>query len=290
MEKIRDTGDAVIHKGDPRLPTSDMDAWWNGLLGSVQPATARPHLYGSDAGLCPRKNVFYSQNVWYPFFMQPSTRTYMAIGVALENLLGEALKEHGRLLAANPYLVEMPEVKIRGKIDFIILDHQDEVALVEVKSCGDLPLSPNPQHLAQIEMYCAVSGVHKAYLTYISRKVQDQAHWGPDIAIRTFPIDCSEAALTHRLFIAVFSQLCIEAASLPNIPASFRKTLECRYCPFLDFCWSKEPRAGGGGRETPPVKEFSIGEELVLSDKALVIAKKLWGESGFRRELTLRGV
>ena len=39
FERVTGTGDAIIHKGDPREPgVEDMDIWWNSLLGSVQPA------------------------------------------------------------------------------------------------------------------------------------------------------------------------------------------------------------------------------------------------------------
>ena len=287
LTRVTGVGDAIIHKGDPRLPKADMDAWWNGLLGSVQPASSRPHLYGSDAGLCARKNVFYSRNSWSPFNMQPSTRTYMAIGVALENLLAEGLKEKGKLIAQNPYLVAMPEVKIRGKIDLVIFDSEDELALVEVKSCGELPSAPNPQHLAQIQLYCAVSGVHRAWLTYISRKVQDQNAWGPNISIRSFRVDTGEIPLTYRLYVALLSNLAISKGKLPLPPAHFRKTEECRYCPFLDFCWKKEPRYGGGPPDAPPIESLSIEEEISLSNRAHIQAKDLYDQSDFRRTQTL---
>ena len=91
--------------------------------------------------------------------MQPSTRTYMAIGVALENMLRDALSERGLLIASNPYLISLPEVKVRGKIDLVVIDHEEDIALVEVKSCGELPFKPNPQHLSQIQTYSAISGI-----------------------------------------------------------------------------------------------------------------------------------
>lgn len=289
LTRVEGTGDAIIHKGDPRLPKSDIDTWWNSLLGSVQPATRRPWLYGSDAGLCPRKNVFYSQNDSVPFQMQPSTRTYMAVGVALENLLAEGLTEKGRLVTQNPYLVAIPEAKVRGKIDLVVFDHEDELALIEVKSCGDLPNQPSSQHLAQIQTYCAISGIHRGWLTYISRKVQDQTAWGPNIAIRTFKVDVSEEALKGRLFTIIFSDLCIKSSKLPKVNATFRKTEECRYCPFLDFCWKKEPRYGGEGPDESFVESLSILEELNLVDRAKNISEKLYLESRYRREETLRG-
>lgn len=287
LTRVEGTGDAIIHKGDPRAPKNDIDAWWNGLLGSVQPATRRPWLYGSDAGLCPRKNVFYSQNDSIPFQMQPSTRAYMATGVALENLLADGLSEKGRLICQNPYLIEMPEVKVRGKIDLVVFDHEDELALIEVKSCGELPNQPNVQHLAQIQTYCAISGIHRAWLTYISRKVQDQSAWGPNIAIRTFKVETEPLTLTNRLFTAVFSDLCIKAGKLPLMYSHFRKTEECRYCSFLDFCWKKEPRYGGDGPDSSFVEDLSITEELNLTDKARNIAEKLYQESEVRRHLSI---
>lgn len=287
--RVEGTGDAIIHRGDPRIAKSDIDSWYNGLLGSVQPATARPWLYGSDAGLCARKNVFYSQNDSVPFIMQPSTRTYMAIGVALENLLAEALKDAGRLIAQNPYLIAMPEVKVRGKIDLVIFDMEDELALVEVKSCGELPTEPNPQHLAQIQTYCAISGVHRAYLTYISRKVQGNSSWGPNVDIRSFRVDTDKDSLYFRLYTVALSDLAIKEKKLPLINPTFRKTLECRYCPFLNYCWRSEPRYGGEEPEDSGIESFSIEEEVRVSDRANTVAMSLLKESSFRRDQSIKG-
>jgi hypothetical protein len=270
---------APIFKGDPRLPENDIDVWWQEMLSEVQPPSGRPHLYGSDAGLCARKNVFYSQNTWVPFQMTGATRAYMAVGVALENMLAERMAKAGRLVKQDTWIPLMPELKIRGKIDLIGYDVLDRLSLFEIKSCGKLPEAPNVQHLAQIQMYCAVTGIESAWLTYISRNVQ--ANYGPKVDIRSFRVDTSAATLKKRLYTAALSELSIQEGSVPAIENDFRKTLECRYCPFLDFCWVGEPRYGSLPPDSP-LDLMHVDREIVLRNKAYGISNKLYQDRYFR--------
>lgn len=285
FETVEGAGSAVIRKGDPRIPTKDIDAWYQGILTEVSEPRRRPYLYGADAGLCARRNVLLEHNSWIPSEGNPTGAAYMAIGVGLEDMLAQGLKNKGKLLVQGMRLVEMPELKISGKIDLIIQDHEDELALVEVKTCGELPVEPRPTHLAQIQTYAAVSGIHRCWLSYISRNVRDS--FGTKLAVRSFRIDTSEEQLTNRLRIAALSETASKLHKLPPVPATFRKHTECHYCEFRDhFCWGT--RIGLGGDEaSSPLAELSTEEHIVLDSEATAKAEHLFDSSDLRRYQTL---
>jgi hypothetical protein len=278
-------GSASLFVGDPRAKNNDIDAWWNGLLAESSEPRSRPYLYGSDAGLCARRNVLHEHNTWIPNDKPATANAYMSIGVALENMLAKGLFDSDRLLVQNMRLIDMPELKISGKIDLIAFDHEDELALFEIKSCGKLPADPNPVHLAQIQTYAAVSGIHRCWLTYISRNVREE--FGSAIAIRTFRVDTSREILQARLTTAALSVNASRLHKLPPVPATFRKHTECHYCEYRDhFCWFTRPGLGGDAPSSPlPELEPKEMGGLLLS--ASNLASKLMDETLLRKVQTL---
>jgi hypothetical protein len=261
-----------------------MDKWYGKLLTQTYPAKARPHLYGSDAGLCARRNVLLEHNTWIAGEKTATSNAYMSIGVALEEMLGEAIAKKGRLVAKQLRLPIMPEVFVSGYADLVIFDSEEKLALVEVKSCGQLPVEAKPTHLAQVQFYAAATGLHRAWITYISRNVRSE--FGSQLAIRTFAADCSEAALRPRLATAALSKLASERHSLPPVPAAFRKHTECHYCEFRDaYCWHARPGLGGAEPE-PPLPLLSPLEMIELERGALALCDSMWGNTEVRyREL-----
>lgn len=236
MRRLEGAEEASLFIGDPRLPENNIDRWWNSLLSETSPPFRRPHLYGADAGYCARKNVFNSLNDTIPFSATASSTAYMRIGDAIENMLAEGLKKHDLLVAQNMRLVELPGLKVSGKIDLICLDNHDRLALIEVKSCGDLPLRPRIGHLIQVQSYAAISGFDNVHIVYVSRNVRSTG-WGNDADIKTFPVEMTPEVIFDRLQVAAFSNLSIQAGRLPPVPATFKKSTHCSYCPFTHFCW-----------------------------------------------------
>lgn len=289
FKKVEGVGTASIFKGDPRQQTGDIDKWLQEHLFERHTVTARPHLYGADAGLCARRNVLLAHNPGVASVVTPESNAYMSIGVALEDMLAKGLNASGRLLVQGMYIPLMPEVKIRGKIDLVIFDHKDELALVEVKSCGKLPQQPRPTHLAQIQTYAAVSGISRCWLTYISRNVQNE-EWGTGLAIRTFAVDTSPDALRSRLATALLSREAIEREELTPIPAHFRKHTECHYCEFRDFfCWKPRPGLGGEKDEYPlplmGIEELANAMARSEREADALLQAAPWRKRGFLREL-----
>ncbi len=288
MERVEGVGAAHIFRGDPRVRTSGIDEWFQGVLTRTHPVTARAHLYGADAGLCARRNVLLEHNTWLSSDTTAASTAYMAIGVALEDMLAVALRQNDRLFAQGMYLVEMRELKIRGKIDLIVRDHEEQLALIEVKSCGALPDAPKPTHLAQAQTYAAVSGIHRTWLTYISRNVATKP-WGPGLAMRSFAVDCTEDALRPRLATAALSRLSADAGRLPPVPAHFRKHTECHYCEFRDFhCWTPRPgSAPTGPPDYYPLPELNVEEYINMDMEANKIASNLMKDSLWRKKDTI---
>lgn len=282
LHRVEGVGKASVFKGDPRPKNTDIDRWWNGLLSTSEGARSRPYLYGSDAGLCARKNVLHEHNTWIPNEKSATSNAYMSIGVALENMLAESLFRADLLIGQNLRLPEMPELKISGKIDLVAFDHEGELSLFEIKSCGKLPAEPNPVHLAQIQVYAAVSGIHRCWLTYISRNVRDE--YGSNIAIRTFPVETGLDVLKERLRIAALSVLASREKGLPPVPASFRKNTECHWCEYRDFfCWRERPGLGGA-EPVSPMRELSASEVAALDASASELAQFLIDNSQERRD------
>lgn len=292
LKQLDGVGSAALFKGDPRLPTSDIDNWYQGVLTHVGEPRARAHLWGADAGLCARRNVLLEHNEGISSVTTAASNAYMSIGVALEDMLARSLRERNRLYTQGMYLVEIPDLRIRGKIDLVVLDHEEQLALIEVKTCGKLPTSPQPTHLAQIQTYAAVSGITRCWLTYISRNVATEP-WGPGVAVRTFRIDTDQDVLKGRLHTAVVSRLSSDIHRLPPIPSTFRKHTECHYCEFRDsHCWIPRPGLRTEDKDTyplerNPVVEISIEEFANIEREANKRSTELINSILFRKKATL---
>lgn len=289
FKQVQGTGDAIIMKGDPRLPKDGIDPWFITLLEERKPPYKRPHLYGADAGLCARRNVLLANNDGVPSHISATSNAYMSLGVALEEMLAAGLQKKERLICKQLPLPLMPEVKIRGYIDLVIFDHEDELALVEVKSCGKLPDEPKPTHLIQIQTYCAVTGIERAWLTYLSRNVSEEGEWGK-LAIRSFRVDPGADVQKERLSVAMLSHLADQEKTLPQKPVKFRKHTECHYCEFRDlYCW--EPRPGREGRKVAaPLPEMTIAQQLTLEATAEAEAARLVSLAPWRKAQTLKDI
>lgn len=280
MERVDGVGEASIFRGDPRTKVTDMDSWYTTILES-HPATIakRPYLYGSDAGFCARRNVLVENNTWLDANLNAAGAAFMTIGVALENLLAESLRRSDNLLVQGARIQTMKELFISGKMDLVVFDSQGELALVEVKTCGELPTEPKPAHLAQIQTYSAVTGIRRSWLTYISRRIIPLK----PLQLRTFQVDTSDAALAKVLTIAAVSRLAADAKVLPPMAATFRKHTECHYCEFRDhFCW------GGKGEEpVSPMRELTPAEYVGIVFQGATLADALVQDCSRREQVTI---
>lgn len=272
MSKREKLGDVVFHIGDPRETgeAESLDDVYQKCLRETQPARKREYLWGADAGVCPRKNLF-NQEFPIPFQYYPSTKGYMAFGVAIEDMLAEALRDHDRLIKQDIRLVElksslMSHLRISGKMDIIAIDHEDQVCLIECKTCGQLPTKPKQNHYTQLMTYAAVSGFNNCYLTYVSRKVSSSGARGK-LDLISFPIEVTEDTMFKVFYHAALSQCCMDARKTVPVPSEFRKAHECAWCDFSDYCWpyDESPIEAFERKEYDNAKHLSINtaDELI---------------------------
>lgn len=238
----------------------------------------RPNLYGSDAGHCPRKNFFYASLEDQVSSFGATGQIYMGMGNGAEDALANALERNGRLFFQNLYLPPMDPV-VRGKIDLVYIDEDDDIAIGELKTCGALPTEPKPTHLSQLATYAAVGGYNKTNLIYISRNVADYSTGAPRLMIKVFPITFSFDDHVETLAKVVFSKNGIDQGFAPPIPTFFRKSVECQFCPFTEYCW---------GDEEHDFYELEPGEITEEWLKAKEAAEKLTVERETRYVASLR--
>ena len=274
MSKKEKLGDVTFHIGDPRETgeAENLDDIFQKCLRETQPARKRDYLWGADAGVCPRKNLF-NQEFPIPFQYYPSTKGYMAFGVAIEDMLAKALQDHDRLIKQDIRLVElkstlMPHLRISGKMDMIAIDHENEPCLIECKTCGPLPSKPKQNHYTQLQTYAAVSGFNRCYLTYVSRKVSTSGSRGK-LDMITFPIEVTRESMYTVFYHAALSQCCMDEKKIVPVPPDFRKAHECAWCDFSDYCWpyDESPIEAFGKKEHDYVKHLSINTAQELSEQ-----------------------
>lgn len=264
-----------------RSRPSSKEDFFNRILADEGPIGPRPHLYGADAGYCFRKNYLLSQD-WGDETVDwsPTSQIYMGIGTGVEEAISKGLMRHDRLLFNNLYLPPMEPV-VRGKIDFLYLDENDEVNLAELKTCGNLPTEPKVNHLAQLKTYSAVSGYDRNQIIYVSRNVADPASGFKKLLIKVFPIELTREDHVETLRRICLSHLAIENDFMPSIPADFTKSRNCGYCPFYDICW--------GDREVD-FEELSYKAEAEFNEEAIEMAERLVTEREYRKVKSLRHV
>ena len=245
------------------------------VLNHATSLDLRPNLYGSDAGYCPRKNFFYAKLEGQSEVFSATNKIYMGIGNGIEEVLAESLEQENRLFFTNLYLPPMEPI-VRGKIDFVYLNENNQIAIAELKTCGQLPTSPKPNHLAQLATYSAVAGYDICNLIYISRNVTDPAKPFGTLAIKVFPVKFSFDEHVETLAKIVMSERAIQNEIAPPIPNAFYKTTTCSYCPFTDICWGEKenpfPEMVPGQLTKEWIAAKEIAEGLAVNRKARYIA------------------
>jgi hypothetical protein len=157
----------------------------------------------------------------------------MTIGSAVHEMISDALFESNRLLFKEYKLPPMEEPDLRGMVDNIFFGPDDKILGLEVKTCGSLPPRPREEHELQTLLYSALTGFDFIIL-YISRKV---AGWDGKLILRSFEVEADDAVLHNAMTRACLAHYAWEENLLPEIPPTFTRDKDCRFCPFADECW-----------------------------------------------------
>lgn len=187
-------------------------------------------LWASQVGACSRRGFLESQRQGLDT-ISPASSFYFDVGNLYEEKVLAALDNQKVLLFAQ---YRLPDVGLNlgGKIDGIVIIN-DKIKLIEIKTCGELPNSPKPEHLAQAMVYTAISGLSPIVL-YVSRHV---AGWDGLLKIKEFSLEPTHTELQATLFSTVYARLAINMGVLPDIPMSFTSRKNCGFCNFIEHCW-----------------------------------------------------
>lgn len=194
-------------------------------------------IFASQAANCPRQAYLKSTQVGQEI-VTPASQGYFTMGSAIEELVISALVRERALLFSQ---FKLPDVGLNlgGYIDGIVVI-AGKVRVLEIKSCGELPNEPKPDHINQAMVYAAITGLPPTVF-YFSRSV---ATFDGTLKIREFSITPTLEEIQAVLFRVAYAREAIDAGVIPDIPDEFTGKKDCGFCPFKEICWGEEPLPG----------------------------------------------
>ena len=235
---------------------------WTKIIEDNLKSTSKPsrdRMFASSAALCPRQSVGLQMiPKEYTEVMKASSQFYFGIGNTFEDIIGRAFN-NADLLVDKETRVEAthPEMNLSGRVDFVIRDPDDEneLVLVELKSCGKLPTKPKPAHLAQLMTYLCLTGMSKGLVWYVSRNVAD---YSGQISQAIFEVTPTKAEKKKTIYKLARSTVYSKHNILPGIPLDMKK-YKCGFCPLIPHCWEGTPLF------EEPIKSAELGvKDLIM--------------------------
>lgn len=228
-------------------------------------ATQRNKFHGGDVAACARKAVLHTQSPTKRVAEKQTAESafYFSIGNAAHDTVQKILKDSGILVASEvsvfSNLLGPPALEpLHGYIDNVIKVGKS-LALVEVKTCGNIPAGPKFWHKRQLNAYMFMTGITQGFLVYVSRNVVSAGK----LAVRVFSVtDGVREAATEAATAAVYH----EAKLLPA--KNFLSEADCGFCSFRSFCWGESLK-----KSTLP--EASDEMEAILDEKILALVDTL---------------
>lgn len=237
----------IFRKGPPKTERTLLESIVKSKLTENVESKRNGRIYGSEAGFCSRMSAI---NGSHPISddVTAAGRFYMGIGVAIHDLVKEAFVKANMTVYEEYHLPEIG-INLGGYVDIIIM-HQGEPHIIEVKSCGRLPSVAKPQHEAQAALYGAVLGI-PATLMYVSRNVND---FFGNLLVKAIPVSNSDETRRAALFNATLAHLSIKHRVVPS--KTFETDSNCSYCRFHSLCWGSA--SPNGYRLASPLKESRL--------------------------------
>lgn len=243
--------------------------------------SSRDRIFASSSGLCARQTaglILMDDDVEEKRLA--SAQFYFKIGSVYEKIMERAFRKSGLFLDAETRVeLDIGPIPTSGRIDFVLRDpnDNDEVVLVELKSCGKLPDKPRPYQLAQLHTYMVMTGMEKGVIWYVSRSI---AGWNGKLLQRAFEIEMTTAQReTIAMNIAVGAHFA-KSKVLPNIPPDMKK-YKCGFCPLVPLCWDKHHIGMDVGSASK--KERLDLRRLAENDVSEVMAEQGWLREEFIR-------
>lgn len=199
----------------------------------------RDNIWASSAALCERQTAGMLQiKINESVHRSGSSEFYFEIGSSIERVMEDAFRNSGVYVDSEVRVESYhPELDVSGRIDFVLKDPKnEELVLVELKTCGKLPDRPKPAHKAQLLAYLALTGMERGLLWYISRSV---ASWDGKILQKVFEIVPTKPERLQTIMTMVKGQLYVNKNAFPPKPDRMKKTW-CGFCFFVPHCWKGE--------------------------------------------------
>ena len=194
-------------------------------------------IHVSSSGYCPRKGALEAKYVGDRDYAAKSA-LYFKLGIALEESILDSLDNQKRLFFRQYHLPETG-INLGGKIDGIIL-YNNKIHALEIKSCGSLPSKPQLEHVSQLMVYCAVTGL-PGLLLYISRHVEERHSDGSRLKMKLFEFGFDLENSKKHLANSARAYFASKNGLMPEIPDYIKSENDCGFCYFQDICWHSEP-------------------------------------------------
>lgn len=228
---------SIIRKGS-RVRGSGLVRHIVGGLKTENIRKARYRLFAGDAGWCPRKSALFSLREGVNTG-NAASEFYMSIGTAVHRTIQRALEVSKVMVESERRLdYKIAGVGISGFIDGI-LNLEDELKILEIKTCGaNPPGRPKKEHFRQAMVYALLSGVYEIIILYFSRSV---AQWSGELILAEFEVQATQEELKTTAHLLATSVVATKMKIIPDIPAHITSSHDCGFCPFAKLCWGDSP-------------------------------------------------
>lgn len=235
-----------LSSGSARLAHTEslVDTLIRGLAHVEPRPSRRGRIYASDGGLCERQGMLKA-TLDLTETASASLTAYAKLGDSIEEIIIDALRDQDIvLLGGRGSQLHLPDIgmNLGGYCDGVILYH-GEVHILEIKSCGQLPKVPKPNHAAQASIYSAVTGL-PAIIFYFSRSV---AKWGGELLTTQFDLNARGEAQSEAMYRVAYAHFAHLMGVTPDKPRHMDTEAKCGFCPFIPLCHAEGGPVAGSG-------------------------------------------
>jgi hypothetical protein len=165
------------------------------------------------------------------------------LGLDVGGIIDAFLKINGEIILmdvksvgvvdAKPYINLMPdEITALNSGQAITFTSEDD----RIKETADKGVKDS--HVAQLQLYAAMTGFDKVFIQLMSRRVQDgyTIDGSPSVKFEQIPTD--DHLLVRRVAVVLYAQECLKQGYNPDKLHGIKKgTCNDAFCQFQDYCW-----------------------------------------------------
>ena len=231
-------------------------------LATTESRDRAGRLYASETGYCERQGAVLAQLPSTEISSASST-LYKKFGDNIETIVLDALYEQGILVFRQFHLPDVG-LDLGGYIDGIVMLN-GKLHVLEIKTCGQLPSQPKPQHLHQAAVYSAITGF-PAIIYYISRHV---ASFDGVLKQAEFYVPAHGDLQRTAIYRAAYAHLSVLEGVTPYMPTHITKEDQCGFCPLRPQCWHGAERTNWPAEDDHKLASKLAKEAKQLADAIL---------------------